>query len=271
MPVFRRRLLAIAALLLPAVIVGVGPRWSSQWEEARRRHLLDQSVARVDAASLQVCPVGRALDSLLEAAQSEIRHHPSRDSWIAICRRAELPRNRILIVSTARDEYQLCDEQLHYPLIVRPSNVTCILQEDLRTLADPQRLHTFGRFDAANTIWISSSEVAWNGNLEREHRALVSLVIALLMAGWIVPWVARRSLAAAALQTSGEFPSRVLEFLLYLAGLAAAAPIAGDLREEYVDEIEPAFGPKAARRWYRRQVFTSLKGLVSIQLRRWFG
>jgi len=271
MPLSRRRLLAVAVLLVPAMIVGVGPRWSSQWEEARRWHLLNQSAASADTASLPVCPVGKALDARLEAAQNEIRQHPPRDLWIPICRRAELPANRILIVSTARDEYQLCDEQLHYPLIVRPANVTCILREELQSLADPQRLHTFGRLDAANTIWISSSELAWQGNLEREHRALVSLVIALLMAGWMVPWVARRSLAAAALQTSGESPSRFLEYLLYLAGLAAAAPIAGDLREEFVDEIEPAFGAKEARRWYRRQVFTSLKGLVSIQLRRWFG
>jgi hypothetical protein len=190
-----------------------------------------------------------------------------------VCEDAEERFDRPIIVTANRWQLDAC-EQNEASMKVK---VICSVSESLQFLADPQARLTWARKEANGAggrpvIWITTSPMAWRGQLVAQYRER-SVLLTMIGAALLLFWGAGRRLALAselrdALRRPGEAnPPRHAELLLFWFLGRRSRSLPGDLGEEYLSMLEKGIAFRIANRWYRWQVFHSIAPLLTGRLR----
>ncbi|MBL8227369.1 MAG: hypothetical protein JNL98_02785 [Bryobacterales bacterium] len=251
-----KRLLAGAASVV-AVIVLV-PVWTARWVEEKRNEALEK--ASTQKQPVPDCPADDSFASYLHRWQPAVRRETL---WQPLCRKPEPPLGRAALVFAEESRYRQCrDELSRYPV----GRAVCWLDAPVRFLAEPEAKKSIARRAVAHSegeiIWATTVPLAWDEQLEREHRAWIALGLLLVITTYSAYLSRVRWLRAGCLQRELGFaptlPPAELERLL----LCVLPPFnypqeADDLRESY-DELAANEGSAAANRWYRWQVRQSL-------------
>jgi hypothetical protein len=251
-----KRLVLAVGLVLS--LVGLAPVWTAKWVEAQRKEALQWVSRKTD--SLPACPADDSFFGFLDG------HHAgsSPSLWEAACRKVDPPLGKAAILTDRAETFQQCRYNLSFQ---RSDLAQCWLNPAVRFLEKPSEPRSFARMTVADNqgrevVWVTTLPLAWEQNLQREHRLWLLLATSLVTAPWLL-WFSRRQWSEAGLLQRSlgvadvQPPLKLERLLLSVLPSFNIPQEVDDLRESYAEKFAEG-GQAKANRWFRRQLCRSL-------------